>query len=591
MKITNYIAQFLADEGVPCVFEMSGGMITHLLDSIHQHGKTPIVSVHHEQSAAFAADAVGRITGIPGVAMATSGPGATNLLTGIGSCFFDSSPSVFITGQVNRAEQKGDRQVRQLGFQETDIVAMARPITKGAWLINEPEEVPVMLRRAFDLAVSGRPGPVLLDIPMDVQRTDIDVEQVLAAHAPSLNGASNGVNGSHHKAHGEEEALDPEFWAQMTEALRKSKRPLILIGGGIVAARVSDLLLALARELGVPIVSSLMAFQVVPYDEPLRAGWLGSYGNRWTNKAIGNSDFLLVLGSRLDVRQTGADVDAFKGERTIFHVDVEPGEMNNRVTGCTTLQSHLRPFLTQALQKAKSEEFPLRSDWMAEIEASRVEFPDTRELEGVPGINPNVFMHQLSKVSGSAAAYVTDVGQHQMWAAQSIEMQPGQHFLTSGGMGSMGFGLPAALGCAAVLSPRATVVIAGDGGFQTNIQELQTIARNKWPVKMVIINNNCHGMVRQFQESYFESRYQSTLWGYDAPDFEAIAQAYGIPGRTVSEPEDVQAAVEWLWSNPEGPALLQVTVDTFANAYPKIAFGRPLTEMEPFAQPIAMEST
>ncbi len=588
MKITNYIAQFLAHEGVPCVFEMSGGMITHLLDSIHQHGKTPLVSVHHEQSAAFAADAVGRITGIPGVAMATSGPGATNLLTGMASCFFDSSPSVFITGQVNRAEQKGEREIRQLGFQETDIVAMSRPITKAAWLLNEPDQVPMMLRRAFDLAVQGRPGPVLLDIPMDVQRTDIDVPEM----AQVLDGQASGSNGHAISGlSGDDPQATREFWEQMVQSLRQSKRPLILIGGGIVSARVPDLLLSLARALGVPIVSSLMAFEVVPYNEPLRAGWLGSYGNRWTNKAIGNSDFLLVLGSRLDVRQTGADVDAFKGERAIFHVDVEPGEMNNRVTGCTTLQAHLKPFLEQALRLARQQEFPVRSKWMQEIEDSRLEFPDTRELEGTPGINPNVFMHQLSQHSKAAAAYVTDVGQHQMWAAQSIEMQPGQRFLTSGGMGSMGFGLPAALGCAAVLAPRATIVIAGDGGFQSNIQELQTVARNSWPIKIVIINNNCHGMVRQFQESYFESRYQSTLWGYDAPDFETVAQAYGIAGRSVQEPQDVESALEWLWRDPSQPALLQVMVDTYANAYPKIAFGRPLTEMEPFAQPIAMEST
>lgn len=603
MKVTHYIAQFLAQEGVPCVFEMSGGMITHLLDSIHQHGQTRIISVHHEQSAAFAADAVGRITGIPGVAMATSGPGATNLLTGIGSCYFDSSPSVFITGQVNRHEQKGDRAIRQLGFQETDIVSMAKPITKAAWSLNDPQEVPRVLRQAFDLARDGRPGPVLLDIPMDVQRTDIEVPAPMNdaqngahpdGHAAKLNGSHNSafeMNGAAKNGVAPEEATDEAFWDELWSALDKAQRPLILIGGGIVAARVPDLLRQLVQRLGVPVVSSLMAVDVLPYEEPLRAGWLGSYGNRWTNMAIGRSDFLLVLGSRLDVRQTGADTDSFKGERTIFHVDVETGEMNNRVTGCLTLKAHLRPFLKEALGRVQGREFGSRDEWLNEIAAARADWPDTRELDGMPGINPNVFMHQLSAASRQAAAFIADVGQHQMWAAQSLEMGPDQRFLTSGGMGSMGFALPAALGCAAVLAPRPVVVVAGDGGFQTNIQELQTVARNNWPIKMIVINNNCHGMVRQFQESYFDNRYQSTVWGYNAPDFESVARAYGIAGHRVHEPEAVTDALEWLWREPSQPALLEVMIDMHTNVYPKIAFGRPLTEMEPFAQPIAMEST
>lgn len=607
MKVTQYIAQFLADEGVTCAFEMSGGMITHLLDSIHLEGRTRIVSVHHEQSAAFAADAFGRLTGVPGVAMATSGPGATNLLTGVGSCHFDSSPSVFITGQVNRHELKGNRAIRQLGFQETDIVSMARPITKAAWEVHDPEDVPRVLRAAFDLAKEGRPGPVLLDIPMDVQRADIQVPSPTAylngnGHANGHVDASlyanedasestNRKNSYDPNQTEDAETIAPAFWDDLFAALNKAERPLLLVGGGVNSARVVPQLRALVEELEVPVVSSLMAVDALPYDEPLRAGWHGSYGNRWTNLAIGRSDFLLVLGSRLDVRQTGADTNSFKGDREIFHVDVEPGEMNNRVTGCQTLVAHLKPFLAQALRAARTRQFTPRTHWLAEIEELREQWPDTNEIQGMPGINPNQFMHDLSRASGEAAAYLVDVGQHQMWAAQSLELGDQQRFLTSGGMGSMGFALPAAVGAAAALNGQPVVVVAGDGGFQTNIQELQTIVRNGWPVKIVIINNECHGMVRQFQESYFDNRYQSTVWGYDAPDFAKVAEAYGIPGRTVIEPDDVQSAIEWLWSDPTSPALLQVMVDTNANAYPKIAFGRPMTEMEPFAQPIEMEST
>jgi acetolactate synthase-1/2/3 large subunit len=549
-------------------------MITHLLDSINRQGKLRVVSVHHEQAAAFAADAVGRMTGIPGVAMATSGPGATNLLTGIGSCYFDSSPAVFLTGQVNRAEQKGDRKIRQLGFQETDIVSMATPITKAAWKVNTGEELPLLLDRAFALATEGRPGPVLLDIPMDVQRLDIEPE--LASRAESSLNA--GVTPD---ADAVRDALDRVLAAQL---------PLVLVGGGIRSARATNQLRQLVRLLGIPVVNSLMAVDVLPYDDELRVGMIGTYGNRWANTAVGNSDCLLVLGSRLDVRQTGADTAAFAAGRSLVHVDCEPGEINNRVKGCSAVVATLPEFLDAAIEMTSRRSVPERNAWRAQIEEWKVQWPDTDELAGLPGINPNVLMHRLSAQSQAAGTYVIDVGQHQMWAAQSIDVRNDQRFLTSGGMGSMGYALPAAIG-AAVSTDRPVVVIAGDGGFQCNIQELQTVVRNRLPVKMIIINNLCHGMVRQFQESYFDARYQSTLWGYSAPNFELVASGYGIAARTTERPDDIDECMRWLWEDPEQPALLQVMVDTYANAYPKIAFGRPITEMEPFAKPIEMEST
>jgi acetolactate synthase-1/2/3 large subunit len=377
----------------------------------------------------------------------------------------------------------------------------------------------------------------------------------------------------------------------MFEQLKRAERPLILVGGGIRAAWVTEQLRAFAHKVQIPVVYSLMAVDVMPYHDRLRAGWIGSYGNRWANLAIGESDFLLVLGSRLDIRQTGADTASFKGGRTVFHVDCEAGELNNRVTGCRTLCAHLHDFFPAALHMAGELEFASRANWLNEIEQLRVKWPDTAELNDVPGINPNVLMHQLSAVSTAASAYVVDVGQHQMWAAQSLEIGEDQRFLTSGGMGSMGFSLPAAIGTAVAQPGRPVVLVAGDGGFQSNIQELQTVVRNGLPIKMVIVNNNCHGMVRQFQESYFDARYQSTLWGYSAPDFAQVAAAYGIDAQTVESENEVEQGLRQLWRDPAAPALLQVMVSTYANAYPKIAFGRAMTEMEPFAQPIEMEST
>ena len=572
MKASDYVALALHSHGVRQVFEVSGGMITHLLDSIYKRGGIRLVSVHHEQAAAFAADAVGRMTGIPGVAMATSGPGATNLLTGIASCFFDSSPAVFITGQVNRDEQKGSRQIRQLGFQETDIVAMAAPVTKAAWKVESVEALPGLIERAFSLAIMGRPGPVLLDIPMDVQRMAIQddpgfKQQAAASREPDLDSV--------------ERAL---------ETICAAQRPLVLVGGGIRSARATEQLRELVDILRVPVVASLMAVDVLPHKHALRVGMIGTYGNRWANIAMSNSDCLLVLGSRLDVRQTGVDTKAFMAARRVVHVDCEPGEINNRVSGCESIVSELPAFLTAAIGIARRIPQPERAEWRQSIARWRNEWPDTGELKGVPGINPNVFMHRLSTRSAMASAFVVDVGQHQMWACQSLELNPDQRLLTSGGLGSMGFALPAALG-AAVSSARPVVAVAGDGGFQCNLQELQTVVRNQLPIKIVIINNRCHGMVRQFQESYFEGRYQSTLWGYDAPDLESVARAYGIEAATVSDLRDIDHSIQQLWRNPEAPALLQVMVDTYANAYPKIAFGRPMEEMEPFAKPLEMEST
>jgi acetolactate synthase I/II/III large subunit len=569
VKASDYIADFLHAQGVTQVFEVVGGMITHLVDSIHTRGKVKLVSVHHEQGAAFAADAVGRMTGIPGVAMATSGPGATNLLTGIGSCYFDSSPAVFITGQVNLAEQKGDRAIRQLGFQETDIVSVAKPITKAAWSIRTAEELPARLAEAFQLATSGRPGPVLLDIPMDVQREKVSAETPQRVTPIADNPVAA-------------RALDELF-----DALAKAQRPLILIGGGIRSAGAADLFRQFAGALPVPVVNSLMAVDVLPFAHPSRVGMIGSYGNRWANLAIGRADFLLVLGSRLDVRQTGAMTEAFKGDRTVFHVDCEQPEINNRVTGCVPIVSHLRPFLQAATVE---HSWPDWAAWRKELAELRQQWPDTDELRDVPGINPNTLMHQISRQAKRAAAHIVDVGQHQMWAAQSLELGPQQRFLTSGGMGAMGFALPAAVGACFAVPGQPVVMIAGDGGFQLNIQELQTVARNKLPLKLVVLNNGCHGMVRQFQESYFDKRYASTFWGYSAPDFAAVARAYGLAADTVSDPAGVERALFQMCAD-NMPYLLQVMIDTYANAYPKIAFGHPITEMEPFVKPLDMEGT
>jgi acetolactate synthase-1/2/3 large subunit len=339
------------------------------------------------------------------------------------------------------------------------------------------------------------------------------------------------------------------------------------------------------------VVTSLLALDILSFEHPLRVGFIGTYGNRWANLAIGAADLLIVIGSRLDVRQTGADVDGFAKDKTIIHVDCDEGEINNRVKDCISIVADAKDFLVQAAAQLASHQLPVCTSWIDEIHLLKTTWPDIAELIDFPGINPNHFMHILSKSSKEAVGYVADVGNHQMWAAQSLELHSNQNFMTSGGMGAMGFALPAAIGASLACGKKPVVVIVGDGAFQMNIQELQTVVRNCIPLKIIVVNNNCLGMIRQFQDSYFEGRYQSTYWGYTAPNFEEIATAYGIAAKTIANSDEIDAGVSWLWEKNDEPVLLQVMVSVQMNVYPKIAFGKPISEMEPFAQPIGIEST
>ena len=569
----DYLATFLADHGVTRVYTLSGGTIMHLLDALARTGAFEIVTVHHEQAAAFAVDAEGRLGRRPAVAIATSGPGAVNMLTGIASCYFDSVPALFITGQVNRSEQRGDRPIRQLGFQETDIVAMARPVAKLAKRIERADELPNALAQAFGVAVEGRPGPALIDIPMDVSRESLDVDEQIV-DAVTRRGRSD-----------LERAV-----RQVVDAIHQAERPMLLVGRGVLASGSEELLQRFAEALDVPTVWSLLGLGAIPTAGRNAVGMIGTYGNRWANLVIGIADPLVVLGSRLDIRQTGADTTSFKGNRRIFHVDIESGEINNRLAGCVGICASVEEFLTVGLSMLNR--LSRRRDvWHAEIAGLKRRWPDTEELTGIVGINPNCFMHAISRTD--LPMYIAlDVGQHQMWAAQSLELGAGQRVVTSGGMGAMGYGLPAAIGAAFFSRKRVPVLcIAGDAGFQLNIQELETARRNSLPIKIVVMNNRCHGMTRQFQQTFFASRYTGTIDGYSTPDFAAVARAYGVPSRTIATAVEIPDAVADLWRDPTQLFLLEVRIDPMTNAFPKVAFGRPIWEMEPLAVPVAMEAT
>jgi acetolactate synthase-1/2/3 large subunit len=563
MKVISFIAQFLKSKGIDTVFELQGGMITRIIDELYKDGNFTIVSMHHEQAAAMAADAFGRIRNIPGVALATSGPGATNLITGIGNCYFDSVPAIFITGQVNVGEQKGDRPIRQLGFQETDIVSVAKPLTKAAYAVTKGNEIPAIFEEAYRISTEGRPGPVLIDIPMNVQHEECEM----------LSEVKDNPNA-------EQSSIMDEYVQNLFNALSHAKAPLLLAGRGVQTANVQDLLLEFSEKYHIPVVTSLNALDIIPHDHSNRFGFIGSYGNRWANYAMGTCDVLIAVGSRLDLRQTGVDITSFQSNKKIFHIDIEKGELGNRFKESITLHANIKDFLKNALGTDIVIDNSYE-DWFTEIAEKRRLWPDTNELKAIDGLNPNAFVHRLAESSSPAKAYTADVGSHQMWVSQSIKLKEHQAFLTSGGMGAMGYSLPAAIGACFALKRLPVVSISGDGGFQINIQELQTIRRNNLPIKIVILNNHCLGMIRQFQDAYFESNYASTVWGYSAPDFVEVAKAYGIKASRIIKEDQIENELNKMWDNPNEPYLLDVSFDIHTNVYPKMMFGNPITKMEP----------
>ena len=583
MKASDYIALYLERKNIGTIFEMVGGMITHMLHSISEKTKINIVSCHHEQAAGFSAEGFARASGKTGVAFATSGPGATNLLTAIGSCYFDSVPVIFITGQVNTYEIKPNQSIRQLGFQETNIVEIAKSICKKAFFVESVNSLPGILENAFMIAHEGRKGPCLIDIPMNIQSEYIDDDfalemlEKIEETSTQITDSSKVVN----------------FCSSLFTSLHQSKRPLLLLGGGCAADNTSrEGARKIVDLLQIPCILSLMGVDTVESNHPLRVGFIGSYGNRWANKALGSSDCLIVIGSRLDIRQTGSDVKSFAANKRIYQVDIDPYEIGLRVKPDVNLCCSVHSFacyLEDHLENNRQDRCMHAKEWLSSINNLKALYRPEKEYKAeINEVNPLVLIKKVSESMPPSTNYVSDVGQHQMWCAQNIFFKSNSRFLTSGGMGAMGFGLPAAIGASfGVNAP--IVLISGDGSLQVNIQEFQTLVRQKKNIKIIVFNNQSHGMVRQFQESYFNSNYQSTLKGYSSPSFASVAGGYGIKSwelKSMNSP----ALIEWL-NYKKGPCLLEVQLSKYSKVYPKLAFGRRFGDMEPETEPTEMEST
>ena len=573
MKLSDYVIDFLAENNVRYIFEVIGGVITHLVDSTYDRKDITCVVTHHEQAAAFAAESYSRVTSNIGVAMATSGPGATNLITGIGSAFFDSIPCLYITGQVNTYDYKFDKQIRQIGFQETDIVSIVKPITKYAMMITEPESIKYQLQKAVFIAKSGRSGPVLLDIPMNIQRAQINPEELPDFYH------SEEYHNFKEKIKNEEDQFKIQT---IIDLIGQSERPIVLVGGGIRSASASNELFEFVQKTKIPVVASLMGLDAFPHDNPLFFGMIGAYGNRYSNLAVANSDLLIILGSRLDNRQTGTRPDTFARSAKIIHIDIDETELNCKVKSFLTIKSDVKVFLSVINKSIKHDKNKSLSAWYKWINLCKKNYPSYTIPENEDSsINPNFFMNHLSQLVDNDAIICLDVGQHQMWAAQSFEIKKDQRMIISGGMGSMGFGLPAAIGASLAEPGKQVVAIVGDGGFQMNIQELQTIVRNKLPIKIFLINNKSLGMVRQFQELYFNKHFLSTVIGYDCPDFVEVVSAYGIRAESVNTVKGLNKIIPTLLKY-QSPSFIEVIIPMETNVNPKLEFNRPIEEQSPF---------
>jgi acetolactate synthase-1/2/3 large subunit len=553
MKLTGaqIVWESLVREGVETVFGISGGAVIHLYHMLPDY---PIhhVLMRHEQAAAHAADGYARATGKVGVCIATSGPGATNLVTGLATAYMDSSPVVAITGQVATPVIGTD------AFQEVDITGITLPITKHNYLVTDTRELPTVIKKAFHIAGTGRPGPVLIDIAKDVQAAEIEYVYPDKVHLPGYH------------------LPQDDFTAPVRHAaqmINEAQKPLIIAGHGVVLASAEDELLKLVEKANAPVVTTLLGIGAMPETHPLCLGMAGMHGEACTNMALSEADLIISLGSRFDDRLTGP-VSQFARQARIIHVDLDPAEIEKNVPVDLAVVGDLKDVLPALIPLIKAGN---RQAWLARIQEWRDDSAK-RDILGqeTDDLLPQYVMRQIWHATQGDAVVVSDVGQNQMWEAQYFIHHRRRGLLSSGGLGTMGFALPAAIGAQMGLPEEQVWVTAGDGGFQMNIQELATVVQEKLPIKIAILNNGYLGMVRQWQQLFFEGRYSGTpLLG---PDFARVAEAYGIPGLTVREKSEVVPAIAQATST-DGPMLIDFRIVQEENVYPMVAPGAPVHDM------------
>lgn len=552
----------LRRHGVEHIFGYPGGAILPIYDELYQWeaaGEIQHILVRHEQGAAHAADAYARATGKVGVCFGTSGPGATNLVTGIATAHMDSIPMVIVTGQVPRTVIGSD------GFQETDIYGITLPIVKHSYVVRDPRDMARIVAEAFHIASSGRPGPVLVDVPKDVGLEEFDYEPVepdtvrLTGYRPTVKGNPRQIN-------------------QALNLIRQARRPLLYVGGGAIAANAYSELRQLAEIFQIPVTTTLMGKGSFEESHPLAVGMLGMHGTAYANFAVSECDLLIAVGARFDDRVTGK-LDEFASRAKVIHIDIDPAEVGKNRAPEVPIVGDVRQVLLDLLRRYEEVDIPAEPnqtrEWLQRINRWREDYP--LQVPQYPDrLSPQEVIVELARQAPDAY-YTTDVGQHQMWSAQFLKNGP-RRWISSAGLGTMGFGLPAAMGVKVALPDEQVICIAGDASIQMNIQELGTLAQFGINVKTVIINNAWQGMVRQWQEAFHGERYSSSNMEVGMPDFVKLAEAYGVKGMLIENRHELKDAIAEILAH-NGPVLADIRVNRNENCYPMVAPGKSNAQM------------
>ncbi len=561
MKGAQAFVKCLEEQGVDVIFGFPGGAVIDLYDELLRNPKLTHVLVRHEQAAVHAADAYGRVRGEVGVALVTSGPGATNTVTGIASAYCDSIPMVVFTGQVPTMLIGND------AFQEVDIVGITRPVTKHNYLVKKPEDLVPTIREAFHLARSGRPGPVLVDLPKDVIAAMInfpDPEPIrMRTYKPT------------YEPH-------PGQIEKACKTILKARKPVLYVGGGVINANAADALTELAKKLDIPVTMTLMGLGAFPGTDSLSMGMLGMHGTYFANMAVAHCDLLIAVGARFDDRVTGR-IDAFAPNAKIIHVDIDPSSISKNVrvdipivSDCNHALTAMNAWFDASKEFSRKEAKERHKEWHKQVKEWKNKHP-LGYVDETGVIKPQFVVQKLHELTKGNAIITTEVGQNQMWAAQFYHFNKPRHFMTSGGLGVMGYGFPAAIGAQMAAPDQIVIDIAGDGSIQMNIQELATARQYKCPVKIAILNNNYLGMVRQWQELFYDKKYAHTTLDV-APDFVKLAEAYGAVGLRATKPSEVEPVIKEALKT-KNTVMMDFVISREEGVYPMVPAGKATTEM------------
>jgi acetolactate synthase-1/2/3 large subunit len=572
MKLSDYVADFLARQGIRHAFAISGGASVHLIDSIARHPDIDYVCPQHEQAAAMAADAYSRVTGNLGVAISTSGPGATNLITGVCCAYYDSVPVLYITGQVATFRLRRGTGVRQMGFQETEVVEMFKPVTKYAVRLDDPGRIRYELEKALYIARSGRPGPVVIDLPDNLQREQIDPEALEAFQPEAADDPPSNLS----------EQIDA-----CVELLQRAHRPVVILGWGIRLAKAEKEAREFVHQLGFPVLPTWAMLDLLPAAHPAVVGTFGSHGTRYANFAVQNSDLVLAVGARLDSRETGG-LSTFAREAKKIVVDIDDSELRKFQTFGTQMDLLIHADAKDFLQEMNRRIGEMRrrdlSKWIDRIDRWKRTHPICpAAYYQESDVNPYVFVKSLAEESAEGDVIFLDTGCALAWMMQAFEVKEGQRIFHDFNNTAMGYALPASIGASLALGRRPITCVTGDGSLQMNIQELATVLRHKLPIRIFLINNRGYSMIQQTQEQWLDARYEASTveGGLAFPDFVKVAEAYGYKTVTIRRNAEVTVRIRQALDT-KGPVFCNVEIRPDHRVIPQVRFGRPIEDPEPF---------